>query len=68
MTMAEVKVKEWGNSLGLIIPREIVKHVDLHKGEIIKIDIIKSKKIDGFGMFKGAPSFKREKDHREDLW
>lgn len=68
MTMAEVKVKEWGNSLGVIIPMEIAKHVDIHKGETIKIDIIKSKRINGFGMWKDAPSFKREKDDREDYW
>jgi len=68
MTMAEVRVKEWGNSLGIIIPKEIARHVDIHKGETIKIDIIKSKRINGFGMWKGAPSFKREKDDREDNW
>jgi len=66
MTMAEVKVKEWGNSLGIIIPKEIVRHVGLNKGETIKVDIIKEKRIDGFGMFKGVGSFKREKDERED--
>jgi len=66
--MAEVKVKEWGNSLGIIIPKDIAKHINLHKGETVKIEIIKSKRIDGFGMWRGVGSFKREKDDREDYW
>lgn len=68
MTMAEVKVKEWGNSLGVIIPREIAKHVDIHKGETIKIDIIKSKRINGFGMWKGARKFEEEDISHKEFW
>ena len=68
MTMTEVRVKEWGNSLGIIIPKEIVRLAEITKGETIKIDIIKSKRIDGFGMFKGVGSFEREKDDREEYW
>lgn len=68
MTMAEVKVKEWGNSLGVIIPREIAKHVDIHKGETIKIDIMKEKRIDGFGIFKGIGKFKEEEEPHREFW
>ena len=68
MTMAEAKVKQWGNSLGIIIPKEIVKIEEVNEGDIIKVDIIKEKRLDGFGMFKGLPSFKREKYEHEDLW
>jgi|TARA_B100001971_G_C17942539_1_gene408405 hypothetical protein len=67
MTMAEVQVKEWGNSLGFIIPKDIVRHENLNKGETVKIDIIKEKRIDGFGMLKGAPSFKREKEEHDEF-
>ena len=68
MTMAEVKVKQWGNSLGLIIPNDIAKTEEIDKGDTIKVDILKEKRIDAFGMFKGIPSFKREKYEHEDLW
>lgn len=68
MTMAEAKIKQWGNSLGLIIPKEIVKHDNLNKGDIIKIDIIKRSKSSGFGKFKRMRPFKREKYEHEDLW
>ena len=68
MTMAEVRIKEWGNSLGVIIPKDVAKHVDLHKGDTVKIDIIKNKRIDGFGIFKGAGKYiEEEESHKEFL-
>ena len=67
MTMAEVKIKQWGNSLGLIIPNEIVKLEELNTGDVIKIEIQKRGKIDGFGILKGKPFFKEEKE-RDDFW
>ena len=64
--MAELEVKEWGNSLGLIIPKEIVKEEHLEQGDIIRLDVSKVKRLDGFGLFKGAPPFKKEEeDHGE---
>lgn len=68
MAMAEVMVKEWGNSLGIIIPRDIVNHIDLHRGETIKVDIIKSKRIDGFGMWKNAGKFEEEEIGHKEFW
>ncbi|MBU0615671.1 MAG: AbrB/MazE/SpoVT family DNA-binding domain-containing protein [Nanoarchaeota archaeon] len=68
MTMAEVRVKEWGNSLGIVIPKELVKHVGLHKGDTIKVDIVSSKKIDGFGMFKGIGKYKEEEEPHKEFW
>ena len=68
MVMAETKIKQWGNSLGLIVPKEIVKLEDLNEGDIVKVEIIKEKRVDGFGLFKGIPSFKEEKEEHGDLW
>ncbi len=68
MTMAEVQIKEWGNSLGVIIPKDIVKHTGLNKGDTIKVDIIKKKRIDGFGMFKGIGKFEEEKEPHGEFW
>ena len=68
MHMAEMKIKRWGNSLALIIPKEIVKREDLTEGDIVKVEVAKEKRIDAFGMFKGGPSFKRDKDEHDDLW
>ena len=68
MAMAETKIKRWGNSLALIVPKDIAKHEDLREGDIVKIDISKEKRVDAFGMFKGGPSFTRDKDEHDELW
>ncbi len=67
MVMAESKIKQWGNSLGLIIPKELVKLEDLSEGDIVKVEISKEKKVDAFGMFKGAPRFNKEDEGDSDL-
>ena len=68
MAMAEIKIKKWGNSLALIIPREITRIEDLNEGDMVKMDISKEKRVDAFGMFKGLPKFKEEKESHDDLW
>lgn len=60
MVIAETRIKQWGNSLGLLVPKEIATHEDLSTGDIVKIEILKEKRIDAFGMFKGAPHFSKE--------
>ena len=65
MSMAETKIKRWGNSLALIIPREIAKREELNAGDVVKVEVSKEKRVDGFGMFKGIPKFKEDK---EDHW
>jgi antitoxin component of MazEF toxin-antitoxin module len=67
MTMVESKIKNWGNSFGVIIPKEVIKHEKLHEGDIIKIDIIPGKKVDAFGLFKGIPKFEEEKETHEEF-
>ena len=68
MSMTETKIKRWGNSLAMIIPKEIAKREDLNAGDVVKVEISKEKRIDAFGMFKGLPRFKEEKDAHDDLW
>ena len=64
--MIEVELKEWGNSVGVLIPKSILRDLGLHKGDTVSVEIISKKKIDGFGRFRGAPSFKRDHaSHRE---
>lgn len=57
--MTSCKLKKWGNSLGILIPAQDVKAMGLKKGETIILDIKKKKRIDAFGIFKGAKSFRR---------
>lgn len=48
----ETKTKKWGSSLGVIIPREIVKEERLREGQEIRIDILSRKKTTGADIFK----------------
>lgn len=65
MVSTTVKVKKWGNSFGVLIPKETVRKLCLNEGEKIQLDITLQKKISGFGIAKGAKSFKREIEERE---
>ena len=62
-----VKIKRWGNSLGMVIPAKALRKLGIKEGELVDIDIRKKEKIDGFGTFAGARPFKEEKEH-EELW
>ena len=67
MHMAEAKIKQWGNSLALIIPKEIVKREDLAEGDMVKVELSKEKRVNAFGMFKGRPSFRKEDEGDSDF-
>jgi antitoxin component of MazEF toxin-antitoxin module len=64
--MVEVELKKWGNSLGVILPMDRLRELGLHKGDKVEIDIIGKNMLDGFGMCRGAKTFQREPDHREE--
>ena len=68
MSSIHSEIKRWGNSLALIIPSEKVKDLGLEEGIAVDIEIKKSERIDGFGIFKGAKPFKRDGKEHEDLW
>ncbi len=61
LNMIELELKEWGNSIGVILPAERLKQLGLKKGDKIEIHI-KKKRIDGFGICKKAQSFMEESD------
>ena len=51
--MVEVELKEWGNSLGVIIPKEITKQEKIESGQEIVIDIRKGNPLkELFGSLK----------------
>jgi len=37
----KVKTKSWGNSIGVVIPRDIAKSLKIEAGEEIMIEVIK---------------------------
>ena len=66
--MVEVELKEWGNSIGVILPSEKLRSLHLKKGDRIEIEIIAKKRVDGFGINKGAKPLEREKGEHEEFW
>ena len=68
MCHATVKLKKWGNSLGIIIPKDKIDELGLSEHDIIDIDIMKKEKISGFGIAKGKVPFTRDHAEHEDLW
>ena len=67
----EAKLRKIGNSLGLIVPRHIIKGLDIHKGDTINVVIPQSKNIKRnkiltniAGIDKNKTQFKREKKER----
>ena len=62
MVVVESYVKKWGNSLGVVIPMEAVKSMKIKEKDKIVVDLMTKKRINGFGVFKGAKPFVREED------
>lgn len=66
--MVNVELKEWGNSIGVLLPAERLRQLKLRKGDIIDIDIVKKKRIDGFGLCRSAKPFAEEKEEHPEFW
>lgn len=62
MVYATVKIKKWGHSLGITIPKHAAKDADLSEEDIVNVHIIKKVKVSGFGICKGKPAFEKEHD------
>ncbi len=56
MVTIECKLKRFGDSLGLVIPIEIINKENIKEGDILRLIILKDSKkafTGTFGMFKG---------------
>ncbi|MFH1774873.1 MAG: hypothetical protein ABH874_07955 [Methanobacteriota archaeon] len=66
--VVESKTTKIGNSLWVLIPKEVVAERKIEEGQLIKIAILdkeRNKTVnETFGMFRGAKGFKRI-DHLE---
>ena len=58
--MIEVKVKEWGNSMGIIIPKHVINEMNIKSGDSILVNLEKKenplKELFGFGKGKKLTS------------
>lgn len=68
MVTIENQAKKWGNSLSVVIPAEVARRIKLKEGQTVRIDIKLKNRIDAFGRFKGAKSFKEEKAVHNKFW
>ncbi len=75
MMQFEAKVKQWGNSMRIILPKEVIKNESLRKEENIEIILIKNppKVKDIFGLIKNGSFMKKNtakimKELREELY
>jgi len=68
MVECKVNLKISEDSLGILLPKDVIRHNRLSGRDPVKIDIIKSKKIDGYGIFKGAPKFKEDEYEHSDIF
>ena len=68
MCHATVELKKWGNSLGIVIPKDKIDELSLSEHDLIDIDIMKKEKISGFGIAKARAPFERDYTEHEDKW
>lgn len=74
MEAIDVKVKKWGNSLGIILPKDLLDNSEIKEGTKIEIFIRpknKTKVKDLFGILKGKLKKNTDKLMQEvdrDLW
>ncbi|MBS3123446.1 AbrB/MazE/SpoVT family DNA-binding domain-containing protein [Candidatus Woesearchaeota archaeon] len=54
MSTAETQVREWGGSLGVVIPKELVSQEGLNSGDTVELLLIKKNKLikEVFGKLK----------------
>ncbi|MBI4918501.1 hypothetical protein HY837_01115 [archaeon] len=65
----EVKIKKWGNSMGVILPKELVKEKKLKENQKILIQIVEKADLsDIFGSLKFKKSAQELKDEAREGW
>ncbi len=67
--ITKTTTKKWGNSLGVVLPRETVVDMNLKEGEIITIEITKKENPlrESFGALKIGDPEKILKEVRKEL-
>jgi len=60
MVHATVKVMKWGDSYGIILPKMIVRKLDIIEDDPVEINIVKHEKLSGFGLARGKRPISRE--------
>ncbi len=65
----KIKVKTWGNSLGVVLPKEIVAKEGIKPEDEVTITITKKETLeDFFGRIKSKLSAQKMKDESRKMW
>ncbi|HIH17635.1 MAG TPA: AbrB/MazE/SpoVT family DNA-binding domain-containing protein [Nanoarchaeota archaeon] len=65
----KTKVKVWGNSLGIVLPREIVINERIRPEDEVTITITKKENLeDFFGKIKSKIDAQKMKDESRKMW
>lgn len=65
----EVVLKKWGNSMGVVLPKEMVKREELKENQKLLIEVIKEADLtDIFGTLKRKMSGQEFKDMVRKGW
>ena len=59
MKLEHVRLKRVGNSLGIILPRRIVKSMCVRQGDELWVEIVKAERINAFGILAKDESAKK---------
>lgn len=70
MVKAKTKLRKWGDSLGVVIPSDLVKDMGFRPGDEVEVELRKSKDImDLFGKAKfGGIDTQKLKDETRAGW
>ena len=67
--MTEVTVKKWGNSMGIILPKQVVEKEHLKNNQKIVVQIVKVADLTSiFGSLKLGESPQKLKDRGRKIW
>lgn len=68
----KTKVRKVGTSLGVLIPKELVKKQKIREGEDVEIGLLKQRKLEEvlklIGTAKYTKPFERDRTDRVDRW
>lgn len=69
MKQVRVRVKEWGNSLGIVIPREFVILEDIKADDEVTVTVSKSESLsEFFGKGRKKVDTQKAKDESRKIW
>ena len=68
----KAKVRKVGTSLGVLIPKELIKYEKIKEGQIIEVSLLKRRKLEEvwklIGTAKGTKPFERDRIDRLDRY